>query len=77
LRVKGLIALSGERDEAAGSKLLSKSGALARKQGALAWELRAAMTWVNCGLPRAARAMRSASSSRFTAGSPKALKRPI
>jgi hypothetical protein len=43
LRVKGLIALSGERDEAAAADFFSKSGALARKQGALAWELRAAM----------------------------------
>jgi predicted ATPase/DNA-binding winged helix-turn-helix (wHTH) protein len=43
LRVKGLIALSGERDEAAAADFFSKSGALARKQGALAWELRAAI----------------------------------
>ena len=43
LRVKGLIALSGERDEAAAADFFSRSGALARKQGALAWELRAAM----------------------------------
>ena len=41
LRVKGLIALSG--DEAAAADFFSRSGALARKQGALAWELRAAM----------------------------------
>jgi predicted ATPase len=43
LRVKGLIALSGERDEAAAADFFSRSGALARKQGALAWELRTAM----------------------------------
>jgi len=43
LRVKGLIALSDERDEAAAADFFSRSGALARKQGALAWELRAAM----------------------------------
>jgi predicted ATPase/DNA-binding winged helix-turn-helix (wHTH) protein len=43
LRVKGLIALSGERDEAAAADFFSKSRALARKQSALAWELRAAM----------------------------------
>jgi predicted ATPase len=42
LRVKGLLALSGERDEAAAADFFSKSGALARKQGALAWQLRAA-----------------------------------
>ena len=45
LRVKGLIALSGERNEAAAADFFSRSAALARKQGALAWELRAAMNW--------------------------------
>ncbi len=43
LRVKGLIALSGEHDQAAAADFFSRSGALARKQSALAWELRAAM----------------------------------
>ncbi len=43
LRVKGLIALSSARDQAAAVDYFSRSAALARKQGALSWELRAAM----------------------------------
>jgi tetratricopeptide (TPR) repeat protein len=43
LRVKGLLALSGDRDADAAATLFLQSVALARKQGALAWELRAAM----------------------------------
>jgi hypothetical protein len=42
LRVKGLLALSDDHADAAAALLL-QSAALARKQGALAWELRAAM----------------------------------
>jgi predicted ATPase len=43
LRVKGLLALSGDDDPDAAATLFLQSAALARKQGALAWELRAAM----------------------------------
>jgi predicted ATPase len=43
LRVKGLLALSGDHDPDAAAGLFLQSAALARKQGALAWELRAAM----------------------------------
>jgi predicted ATPase/DNA-binding winged helix-turn-helix (wHTH) protein len=43
LRVKGLLALSGDHDPDAAASLFLQSAALARKQGSLAWELRAAM----------------------------------
>jgi predicted ATPase len=43
LRVKGLLALSGDDEPNAAATLFLQSMALARKQGALAWELRAAM----------------------------------
>jgi predicted ATPase len=72
LRVKGLIALSGERDEAAAADLFSKSGALARKQGALAWELRAAMNlgqlWVTQSRASDALGLLEPLYGRFTEG---------
>ena len=40
--MKGLLALSGDHDPDAAATLFLQSAALARKQGALAWELRAA-----------------------------------
>jgi predicted ATPase len=42
LRVKGIFA--GDRDETAALEYFSRSAALARKQGALSWELRTAMS---------------------------------
>jgi predicted ATPase/DNA-binding winged helix-turn-helix (wHTH) protein len=72
LRVKGLMALSGERNEAAAADLFSKAAALARKQGALAWELRAAMNlsklWVDQGREREALGLLEPLYSRFTEG---------
>ena len=72
LRVKGLIALSGERDEAAAADFFSRSGALARKQGALAWELRAAMNlgklWATQSRERDALDLLEPLFGRFTEG---------
>jgi predicted ATPase len=72
LRVKGLIALSGERDEAAAADFFSRSGALARKQGALAWELRAAMNlsrlWATQSRERDALNLLEPLYGRFTEG---------
>jgi len=72
LRVKGLIALSGERDEAAAADFFSRSGALARKQGALAWELRAAINlgklWATQSRERDALDLLEPLYGRFTEG---------
>jgi predicted ATPase len=72
LRVKGLLALSGKRGQAAAADLFSSAAALARKQGALAWELRAAMNlsklWVDQGREREALGLLEPLYSRFTEG---------
>lgn len=72
LRVKGLIALSSARDQAAAADYFSRSGALARKQGALAWELRAAMNlgklWATQGRERDALDLLEPLCGRFTEG---------
>ena len=72
LRVKGLLALSGKRGQAAAADLFSSAAALARKQGALAWELRAAMNlsklWVDQGRERKALGLLEPLYSRFTEG---------
>jgi tetratricopeptide (TPR) repeat protein len=72
LRVKGLLALSGDDDPNAAATLFLQSAALARKQGALAWELRAAMSLArlraNQGRQREAKELLEAVYSRFTEG---------
>jgi predicted ATPase len=70
--VKGLLALSGDHDPDAAANLFLQSAALARKQGALAWELRAAMDLArlraNQGYPREAIELLEAVYNRFTEG---------
>ena len=56
---RGLLALSGERNEVAAVDLFLKSAALARGQGALAWELRAAMNLPQRGAAKAVKGRRS------------------
>jgi predicted ATPase len=72
LRVKGLIALSGVRHQAAAADFFSRSGALARKQGALAGELRAAMNlgklWATQSRERDALDLLEPLYGRFTEG---------
>jgi predicted ATPase/DNA-binding winged helix-turn-helix (wHTH) protein len=72
LRVKGLLALSGGDDPNAAATLFLQSAALARKQGALAWELRAAMNLArlraNQGRQREAIELLEAVYNRFTEG---------
>jgi predicted ATPase/DNA-binding winged helix-turn-helix (wHTH) protein len=72
LRVKGLLALSGDDDPSAAATLFLQSAALARKQGALAWELRAAMNLArlraNQGRQREAIELLEAVYNRFTEG---------
>jgi predicted ATPase/DNA-binding winged helix-turn-helix (wHTH) protein len=72
LRVKGLIALSGVRHQAAAADFFSRSGALARKQGALAWELRVAMNlgklWATQSRERDALDLLEPLYGRFTEG---------
>jgi predicted ATPase/DNA-binding winged helix-turn-helix (wHTH) protein len=72
LRVKGLLALSGDDDPDAAATLFLQSAALARKQGALAWELRAAMNlarlWANQGRQREAIELLEGVYSSFTEG---------
>jgi predicted ATPase len=72
LRVQGLLALSGDHDPDAAATLFLQSAALARKQGALAWELRAAMNLArlraNQGRQREAIELLEAVYNRFTEG---------
>jgi predicted ATPase len=72
LRVKGLLALSGDHDPDAAATLFLQSAALARKQGALAWELRAAMNLArlraNQGRQREAIELLEGVYNRFTEG---------
>jgi predicted ATPase len=71
LRVKGLLALSDDDADAAASLFL-QSAELARKQGALAWELRAAMNLArlraNQGRQREAIELLEGVYNRFTEG---------
>jgi len=71
LRVKGLPALSNDDADAAATFFL-QSAELARKQGALAWELRAAMNLArlraNHGRQREARVLLEGVYNRFTEG---------
>ena len=72
LRVKGLLALSVDHNPDAAATLFLLSTALARKQGALAWELRAAMNLAqlkaNQGRQREATEQLEGVYSRFTEG---------
>jgi predicted ATPase len=72
LRVQGLLALSGDHDPDAAATLFLQSAALARKQGALAWELRAAMNLArlraNQGHQREAIELLEGVYNRFTEG---------
>ncbi|WP_084302352.1 winged helix-turn-helix domain-containing protein [Bradyrhizobium sp. WSM2254] len=71
LRVKGLLALLDNRADAAAALFL-QSAALARKQGALAWELRTAMNLArlraNQGNPDEAKKLLEEVYDRFTEG---------
>jgi predicted ATPase len=71
LRVKGLLALSDGHADAA-ALLFLESAELARRQGALAWELRAAMNLArlraNQGRQREARVLLEGVYNRFTEG---------
>src|SRR5712675_574477 len=72
LRVKRLPALSGDHDPDAAATLFLQSAALARKQGAFAWELRAAMNLArlraNQGRQREAIELLEGVYNRFTEG---------
>ncbi len=70
--MKGLQALSGDHDPDAAATLFLQSAALARKQGAFAWELRAAMNLArlraNQGRQREAIELLEGVYNRFTEG---------
>jgi predicted ATPase/DNA-binding winged helix-turn-helix (wHTH) protein len=70
LRAKGALALGRDKDAAKAESLFLQSIALAQKQGALAWELRAALAlselWAAEGRGKDALALLSAICDRFT-----------
>jgi predicted ATPase/DNA-binding winged helix-turn-helix (wHTH) protein len=72
LRAKGALALRVDKDAAKAESLFQQSIALAQKQGALAWELRATLVlselWASQGRGKDALAPLSAICDRFTEG---------
>ena len=76
-RVQGMLVLAQAADQHAQAETCFQHAlAIARRQQARSWELRAAMSLVGCGSSRASRRRPTSCWRRSTAGSPRALTRP-